>query len=115
MTWLTRAWGLVAGLSVQTWIIVAAVIAFGAWSWQCYSIGYSNADQLWKNKALESRIAKLELELKIQQEADALDDKYRTELADENEQQKKVIDDYINELQSRPDKCLLGPDADRLQ
>jgi hypothetical protein len=113
------AWGaiksLFGGFSLRAWLIASAVIAFGLWTWRAYGAGYDKADAMWRAKALEARIAKLELELKVQKQADAAESQLRAELEAENEQQKKVIDDYLAELDSRADKCLLGPDARRLQ
>lgn len=103
------------GLSVRAWLVLGAVTAFAIWSFYVYGVGYSVADGMWKAKQLEAKIAKLELELKVQKDADAEEDRLRTELEHENEQQKKVIDAYLEELSSRPDKCLLGRDAERLQ
>jgi hypothetical protein len=88
---------------------------FAIWSGYIYAVGYSAADAMWKAKQLEARIAKLELELKIERDAEAAEDRLEAELEEENQRQKKVIDDYLAELNSRPGKCLLGPDARRLQ
>src|SRR5262249_48733906 len=103
------------GLSLRGHLVIAAVVCFALWSVFCYRAGYSTADTAWQAKALESKIAKLELEIKTQREADAVEDQSRAELEAENEQQKKGIDAYLDELKSRPDKCLLGDDAGRLQ
>jgi hypothetical protein len=103
------------GFSFRAWLILAAVAAFAFWSVYLFNAGYSVADAKWQAKALEAKVAKLELEIKTQKDADAAEDKLRDELEAENEQQKKVIDTYVEELKSRPDKCLLGPDAGRLQ
>ena len=112
MSWIVSG---VSGLSMRAWLVIGAVVAFAAWSFYVYGVGYSLADGLWKAKQLEARIARLELELKVQKEADAAEDRLRAELERENEQQKKVIDAYLEELAKRPGKCLLGPDAERLQ
>jgi hypothetical protein len=112
---MSTLFSLLGGLSLRIWLIIAALVAFAAWSIHVYGIGYAVADNEWKAKALEAKLAKLELELKIQNDADALEDKLRAELERENEQQKKVIDAYLEEIKNRPDKCLLGPDAERLQ
>lgn len=112
MSWILSFLG---GLSLRAWVILAAVATFALWSVYVYGAGYSTADAMWKAKALEAKIARLELELKVQKDADAAEDKLLAELEQENEQQKKVIDAYLEELKNRPDKCLLGPDADRLQ
>lgn len=115
MTALKWLWSLVSGFSLQTYLIIAAVVAFAAWTVAVHNAGYDKADAMWKAKALESKIAKLELEKKVLEEAAELDAKFREELAEENEQQQKDIDAYAEELKNRPDKCLLGPDAERLQ
>lgn len=112
---MSALFSLFGGLSLRVWLIIAALVAFAAWSVHVYGIGYAVADNEWKAKALEAKLAKLELELKIQSDADAAEDKLRAELEQENEQQKKVIDAYLEEIKNRPDKCLLGPDAERLQ
>jgi len=116
---LATAWGLAGsvcgGLSFRAWLIIAAVTAFALWSALCYRAGYSTADAAWQARALEAKIAKLELEIKTQKEADAAEERMRAELDREDDQQKKLIDDYLAALQSRPDKCLLGDDAGRLQ
>lgn len=112
MSWLLSIF---TGLSIRAWLIIAAVAAFAIWSFHVYNVGYSVADGMWKAKALEARITKLELEIKLQHDADAEEDRLRSDLEAENEQQKKVIDDFLAELKNRPDKCLLGPDAERLQ
>lgn len=106
---------LLGGLSMRVWLIIVALIAFAAWSLHIYGVGYAVADTLWKAKALEAKLAKLELELKVQKDAETAEDTLRVELQQENEQQKKVIDAYLEELKTRPGKCLLGPDAERLQ
>jgi hypothetical protein len=106
---------LLGGLSMRVWLIIAALIAFAAWSVHVYGIGYAVADNMWKAKALEAKVASLELKLKVQKDADVAEGELRAELQRENEQQKKVIDAYLEELKTRPDKCLLGPDAERLQ
>lgn len=106
---------LLANLSFRVWLQGLALAAFALWSAYLLHAGYAWADAAWRAKALEAKIARLELELEIQREADAAEDRMRAELAAENEQQKKVIDAYLDELKNRPDKCLLGPDADRLQ
>lgn len=103
------------GFSFRAWLIIGAVALFAIWSALVYRMGYELADTMWKQKALEAKIAKLELEIKLQAESDAEEDKLRSELEDENERLKKVTDAYLEELEKRPDKCLLGPDADRLQ
>lgn len=103
------------GLSFRAWLVAAGIALFAIWSAYLLHVGYSWADAAWQAKALEAKIAKLELEAKIQRDADATEDKLRGELEAENEQQKKVIDEYLAELQSRPDKCLLGDDAGKLQ
>lgn len=112
MSWIIS---LVTGLSGRVWLIIGAIAITALWSGYCYKAGYSAADTMWQAKALEAKIAKLELEAKIQRDSDAAEDKLRGELEAENEQQKKVIDEYLKELQSRPDKCLLGDDAGKLQ
>jgi hypothetical protein len=112
MSWF---FALFSGLSMRVWLIITALTAFAVWSFHVYGIGYSVADNAWKARQLEAKVAKLELELKIQKDVDAVEDKLHAELEQENAQQKKVIDDYLEELQNRPDKCLLGPDAERLQ
>lgn len=119
MIWLKGIWSLASGFfggfSFRAWLIIAAVLAFAFWSGFCYRAGYSAADAMWQAKALEAQIEKLKLEIKVQQEADAAEDKLLTELQAENDQQQKVIDEYLKELEKRPDKCLLGDDAGRLQ
>ncbi|WP_119271414.1 hypothetical protein [Taklimakanibacter deserti] len=112
MSWIVSG---LSGLSLRAWLAIGAVVAFAAWSFYVYGLGYSLADSLWKAKQLEAKIVRLELELKVQKEADEAEDRLRAELEQENEQQKKVIDAYLEELAKRPDKCLLGPDAERLQ
>lgn len=112
MSWIISFLG---GLSMRAWLIIGAVTAFAAWSFYVYGIGYSLADNLWKARQLEARIARLEHELKVQKDADAEEDRLMAELEQENAQQKKVIDAYLEDLKNRPDKCLLGPDAERLQ
>lgn len=112
MSWIVSV---LSGLSMRAWLVIGAVFAFATWSFYVYGVGYSIADGLWKAKQLEAKIARLELELKVQKEADATEDRLRAELERENEQQKKVIDAYLEELAKRPGKCLLGSDAERLQ
>lgn len=107
--------GLLGGVPMIFWVYLAATVAFGAWTLHWYNVGYATAETLWINKQLEAKIAKLELELKTQKDADAIEDKLRQELADENEQQKKVIDEFLENNEKRPDKCLLGDDAGKLQ
>lgn len=104
-----------SGVSIRAWFIIGAVAIFALWSGYCYKIGYQAADAAWIAKQLEAKIAKLELEIKTQKDADAIEDKLREELAAENEQQKKVIDDFLEQNEKRPDKCLLGDDAGKLQ
>lgn len=104
-----------SGLSIRAWFIIGAVALFAVWSGYCYTIGYRAADAAWTAKQLEAKIAKLELEIKTQKDADAIEDKLREELADENAQQKKVIDDFLANNEKRTDKCLLGDDAGKLQ
>jgi predicted Zn-dependent peptidase len=107
MTWLT-------GLSLRAWLTIGAVVIAAMWSIYVYRAGYAAADAMWQAKALESQIEKLKLEIKTQREADAAEDKLRAELDAENDQLKKVIETYVEELKSRPDKCPLGDDADKL-
>lgn len=118
MSWLRTlgglASGLIGGVPMILWVYLAATVAFGVWTFHWYNAGYAAAETVWIAKQLEAKIAKLELEIKTQKDADAIEDKLRDELADENEQQKKVIDEYLKELQNRPDKCPLGDDADKL-
>jgi hypothetical protein len=106
---------LVSGVSMRAWLIGAALLAFAAWSVHVYGIGYAVADNAWKAKALDAKVARLERELKLQKDADEAEDQLRAELEQENRQQKKVIDAYLEEIRTRPGKCLLGPDAERLQ
>jgi hypothetical protein len=119
MGFLASAWGLAGtilrGLSLRAYLIMAGLAVFALWSAMCYRAGYSTADTAWRARALEAKIAKLELEIKVQKEADAAEDRMRAELDTENVRQKKLIDDYLAALRSRPDKCLLGDDAGRLQ
>lgn len=112
--WLA-AKAVLGGVPARAWLIIGAVAAFAIWSGYVYGTGYSAADSAWRAKQLEAKIARLELELEIQKDADATEDRLHAELERENQQQKKVIDGYLAELKSRPDKCLLGPDAERLQ
>jgi hypothetical protein len=112
MSWI---FSILTGLSARAWLVLGAVAAFAIWSFHVYGVGYSIADGMWKAKQLEAKIARIELELKVQEDADAEEDRLRAELEQENEQQQKVIDAYLEELSVRPDKCLLGPDAERLQ
>ena len=114
MAWLA-AKAVLGGLSSRAWLMAGAVIAFGIWTWQVYGAGYEKADGLWRSKALEAKIARLEREISVHREADAAEDRMRAELEQENQRQKTVIDDYLAELGARADKCLLGPDASRLQ
>lgn len=115
LSWLKIGWGLLGGVSLNAWLIVGAVAGFGIWTWIVFDAGYDKADALWTAKALEAKIAKLEREALIREEADRREAQYIRELNAENEQYEKVIDDYTKELAKRPDKCLLGPDAGRLQ
>lgn len=103
------------GLSTTTWLVAGGVLAFAGWTWLVYDAGYDKADARWVSKALEAQIARLELEATVREEADRREQQYTKELLDENNQQQRKIDDYINQLKNRPDKCLLGPDADSLQ
>jgi hypothetical protein len=103
------------GMSGRAWAITAALAAFAAWSAVLYGAGYSAADNRWKAKALEARIARLERELRIERDADVAEDRLRAELEQETHQQKQAIDAYLAELDRRAGKCLLGPDASRLQ
>ncbi len=112
--WLA-AKALLGGFPSRVWLMAGAVIIFGIWTWQAYDAGYDKADGLWRARALEARIARLELEIRVQTQADAAEELMRAELERENQRQKTVIDDYLAELASRADKCLLGPDARRLQ
>jgi hypothetical protein len=107
MTWLT-------GLSLRAWMTIGAVVIAAMWSVYVYRAGYAAADAMWRAKALESKIAKLELEAKIQAEAEATKDKLIAELQAETEQQEKVINDFLAENEKRTDKCPLGDDADKL-
>ena len=111
---LTGGLGLLGGFSLRLYVIAAALTAFALWSGYLYGAGYSAADAMWRAKALEAQIAKLELEIKTQKDADAAEDKLVTELQTENAEQQKVIDAYAEEIKNRPDKCLLGDDAGRL-
>jgi len=119
MGFLASLWGLAGsvlrGLSFRAYLIAAGLAVFALWSAFCYRAGYSAADTAWRAKALESKIAKLQLEIQVQTEADAEEAKSRAELERENDQHKEIIDEYLAELRSRPDKCLLGDDASRLQ
>ena len=112
---LTAARAVLGGLSFRAWLIIGAVIAFAGWSGYVYSAGHAAADGAWRAKALEAKIARLELEIEVQKEADAAEDEMRAALDRENDRQKTLIDGYLTELHTRPDKCLLGDDADRLQ
>jgi hypothetical protein len=96
-------------------VIIGAIALFAIWSGFVYGAGFSAAESRWIAKQLEAKIARLELELKIEKDSGALEDKLQIELERENERQKKVIEEYVAEIRSRPDKCLLGPDALRLQ
>jgi hypothetical protein len=111
----TVAKGFIGGVPGRAWLIIGALVAFAAWSFYVLGVGYSWADAQWEAKALEAKIARLERELKVQKDADAAEDRLRVELEAENRQQKEAIDDYLAELARRADKCLLGPDARRLQ
>ena len=115
MKWLSWAWEFAAGLSSGTWLIVAAVAGFAAWTGFVWEEGRSSAQAECRTAALEAKIRKLELEAKIQTEADALDDKFRAELEAENARYEKAIDDYAEEVRGRAGTCLLGADAARLQ
>lgn len=104
----------VGGIPMIVWVYLAATAAFGVWTLHWYNAGYAAAETVWIAKQLEAKIAKLELEIKTQKDADAIEDKLRTELADENEQQKKVIDEFLANNEKRTDKCPLGDDAGKL-
>jgi hypothetical protein len=103
------------GMSGRAWAIIGALAAFAAWSAFLYGAGYSAADDRWKAKALEARIATLERELRIETDADAAEGRLRAELEQETHRQKQAIEGYLAELERRAGKCLLGPDARRLQ
>jgi len=94
------------GLSLQTWLIVGAVIAFGLWTWRVYDAGYDAADAMWKAKNLEATIAdiqaKLEANDEIRRQAEA--DAARAEA--EAEKQKELLD----ELRKAPPSCALTPE-----
>lgn len=106
--------GLLGGVPVIFWVYLAATVAFGVWTLHWYNAGYAAAETVWIAKQLEAKIAKLELEKKVLEEAAALDKQFRDELAAENEQQEKVIDAFLEENAKRTDKCPLGSDADKL-
>lgn len=106
---------LVGGISLRTYLIAAVTTAFALWTVHWYGRGYDAADAMWRAKALEAQIEKLKIELQTQREADAAEDRYTAELEAEKNQLQKVIDEYLKELEKRPDKCLLGDDAGRLQ
>ena len=108
VSWLT-------GLGPRSWLAAGLVLLFALWSWRVHELGYAMAARDCARAALEARIRKLEDELRLQKDADAAEDRLRAELAAETRQQRKVIDDYSEALRRRPDKCLLGPDAHRLQ
>lgn len=112
MSWIKWAWSLASGVSLTTYVYMAAFIAFGAWTFHWYNVGYSVADTMWKNKQLEARIEKLELEKKIQLEADKEDEKADAEMEAENAELKKKVDDYEERLKTRPDteRCVLTDD-----
>jgi hypothetical protein len=112
MSWMFSGLGL---LSMRAWLVLGAIAAFAIWSFYVYGVGYSLADGMWRARQLEAKIATLELELQIRKDADAEEDRLRAELEQENDEQKKAIDAYLEELANRSDKCLLGPDAERLQ
>lgn len=107
--------GFLGGFSLRVWLIAIAMASLAAWSVYLVHFGYSWADAAWQAKALEAQIAKLKLEIKTQKDADAAEDKYTAELEAETAKQKEVIDAYAKELGGRPDKCLLGDDAGKLQ
>jgi hypothetical protein len=111
----TVAKSFVGGVSGRAWLIIGALVAFAAWSFYVLGVGYSWADAQWEAKALEAKIARLERELEVQKDADAAADQLRVELEAESQQQKEAIDHYLAELDRRAGKCLLGPDARRLQ
>ena len=115
MIQLKWALGLLGGLSPRAWLIIGAVACFALWSGYCYRAGYSTADAEWEARAHAAKIARLERELAIQRATDAAEERLRAELDSENNQLRRVIETYVEELKSRPGKCLLGPDADRLQ
>ncbi|MGE0006858.1 MAG: hypothetical protein AB7S92_14845 [Parvibaculaceae bacterium] len=102
------------GLSATTWIAAGLVALFALWTWRVYDAGYAAMERQCETAALEARIARLELEIQTRKDADAIEDRSRAELDAENKKLKKVIDAYVEELESRPDHCPLGDDADRL-
>lgn len=102
-------WGLVSGLSLQTYLIIAAVVAFAVWSGYCYSVGYSNADAMWRAKNLEATIEKLKADLAanelITKEAEADADKAEAEAA--------KLKELLDALSKKPPSCpLTGGDVD---
>ncbi len=103
------------GLSLTTYLLAGAVVAFGVWTYVVYDAGYDKADALWVGKALEAKIAKLEHEAWVTASAAADEVDKQAKLDAEDEEQEKKTNEYIKQLESRPDKCLLGPDAGSLQ
>ena len=112
---LTGAAAWLTGLSPRGWLAAGLAVLFALWTWRVHELGYDAAARACRTAALEARIRKLEVELRLARDADAAEDRLLAELSAETAQQKTVIDAYGEALRRRPDRCLLGPDAERLQ
>lgn len=85
------------GLSLQTWLIVGAVIAFGLWTWRVYDAGYDAADAMWKAKNLEAIIADIQAKLKANDEIRRQSDADAARAEAEADRLKKLLETMSND------------------
>lgn len=104
-------------LKIILGVILAGALwaSFAVWKHSIYMQGWNAADAMWQEKALEAKIEKLEREKKVAEQAAADESAKNDELEAEKAELEQKNDAYEEELKKRPDQCLLGDDADRLQ
>lgn len=106
--------GFFGGFSLTAWLIIGAVGAALLYTAYVYGEGKAAANAAWVLAQKEARIERLELEARVAQWAKQTEDALQSALEEENANLQKKVEDYADEIAKRPDRCLLGPDADRL-
>lgn len=114
LLWLAGKTKIPAGLIAGGLILAVVLVAWLGWKsvrngiWQ---EGFAVCTAQWTEKALESKIARLERELEAARRSKESDDRNDAELEAERDAWKKKVDDYETERKKRGDYCPLGDDA----